>query len=113
MSKCVSLGLLLSLGVVGSALGNHAALAQAAVDTPTAGTAAVTAPVLPGVTTSLSLVEQLLGSSAQLEQNVFDVGNANVSANISSNISRLNSSASSSSGGATSGGSSSSASTGR
>ena len=106
MPKRVSLGLLLSLGVVGSALGNHAALAQAAVDTPTAGTAAVTAPVLPGVTTSLSLVEQLLAGSGQLEQNVLDVDNATVSANISAN-SRLNSSASSSAG------SSSAASTGR
>jgi hypothetical protein len=88
--------------------GSQSARAQAAVDTPTAGTATVAAPTVPGVAINLNLVQQILNSAGQLEDSALSAGNANLNANIS----RLNQSASAS-GGAGSGGSSSSGPTGR
>jgi hypothetical protein len=106
MLKSGSLGLLLAFAA--ALCGSSSALAQAAVDTPTAGTATVAAPTVPGVAINLNLVQQILNSAGQLEESALGAGSANLSANIS----RLNPSASAS-GGAGSGGSSSSASTGR
>jgi len=95
MRKSVSVGLLIGLALTCS-YGTRSALAQAAVDTPTAGTATVVAPVVPGMAVNLNLVQQLLSSAGQLEQSALTAG----SSNLNGNIARLNPSASSSSGGA-------------
>jgi len=106
MSKCVLLGVLLTFAA--ALCGSPSALAQAAVDTPTAGTATVAAPVVPRVAINLNLLQQILDSAGQMEQSALSTGNANLNANIG----KLNPSVSAT-GGAGSGGSSSSGSTGR
>ena len=86
-------GVLIALAVAAAACGGQAALAQT---TPPTSGAFVNAPSIPGVSTNLSLVQQLLESAGQLEQSTLSAGGANLSANIS----RLNPSASASGGGA-------------
>src|SRR4051812_27117695 len=80
MRKCVPLGFLLTFAA--ALCGSQSARAQAAVDTPTAGTATVGAPVVPGVAASLSVIEQLLGSAGQVAQGGLTAGSANLNANI-------------------------------
>ena len=104
MRKSAFVGPLIGLALTCSPYGARLALAQAAVDTPTAGTATVAGPIVPGVAANLNLVQQLLDSAGQLEQGALSAGNSNLNANIG----RLSSSASTASGGASSGGSSSS-----
>jgi len=103
MRKSVFVGLLIGLVLTSSPFGARLALAQAAVDTPTAGTATVAGPSVPGVAVNLNLVQQLLDSAGQLDQSALSAGNATLNANIA----RLNPSASASSGaGSTSSGAS-------
>jgi len=93
MRKSASVGLLIGLALTCSPYVAQPALAQAA--SPTSGSF-VNLPSIPGVSTNLSLVQQLLDSAGQLEQSALAAGNSNLNANIA----RLNPSASSSSGGA-------------
>ena len=96
MRKSVFVGLLIGLALTWLQYGARPALAQAAVDTPTAGTATVAGPTVPGVGINLNLVQQLLDSAGQLDQSALSAGNANLNANIG----RLDPSVSSLDGGA-------------
>jgi len=97
MRKNAFVGLLIGLALTCSPYGAGLALSQAAVDTPTAGTATVAGPIVPGVAVNLNLVQQLLDSAGQLEQGALSAGNSSLNANIG----RLNPSASASGGTAT------------
>ena len=86
-------GVLIALAVAAAACGGQAALAA---DDPAHVGRLRERTLDPGVSTNLSLVQQLLDLAGQLEQSALSAGGANLSANIS----RLNPSASASGGGA-------------
>jgi len=94
MHKSLFVGLLIGLALTCSPCGTRPAQAQAAADTPTAGTATVAGPTVPGIGINLNLVQQLLNSAGQLDQSALSAGDANLNANIR----RLSPPASSSSG---------------
>jgi hypothetical protein len=85
-------GVLLVLAAAGATCGGQAAMAQTATTANPTGTF-VAVPTIPGISTNLLLVQQLLDGAGQLEQGALSAGGANVSANIG----RLNSSSSASS----------------